>query len=293
MPHSNAVPPVPADADRVRPSVWDAPDRVGNLMTEKVTTIGPDDDLALAMQLMLWSGVRHLPVLDGDTLVGILSHHDLLPPREEPDLEKHLRRRVGDVMRHPVKTVHPDDDVREAAGLMATAHIHCLPVVDDDRLVGILTSSDILAERGRLFFKGGKGRVPTAADVMTPDPICFRPEEKLFNVVLQMVREDIRHVPIVDADRRVVGIVTDRDVRVVVGEPVHALSESDELELEDLTAAHAMTPHPVTVPDDATILELARTFIDERVGAAVVVDRDGRLTGIASYVDLLRFLIGP
>ncbi len=280
------------DAHPVAPSNWDAPDRVGNLMTEKVTTVAPDDDLALAMQLMLWSGVRHLPVVDGLELVGILSDHDLLPPRDA-SFDAYLRRRVRDVMRHPVKVAHPDDDVREAAGLMATARIHCLPVVDDDRLVGILTSSDILAERGRLFFKAGKGRVPSARDIMTRDPICFTADAKLFDVVLRMVREDVRHVPIVDPQRRVVGIVTDRDVRVVLGEPVHALADSDELELEDLTAAHAMTPNPVTIPAEASILELARAFIDERVGAAPVVDADNRLVGVASYVDLLRFFVQP
>ncbi len=277
----------------VRPSEWDTPDRVRNLMTAKVTTVAPDDDLAFAMQLMLWSGVRHLPVLEGGKLVGILSEHDLMPPREAPSLASHLRRRVREVMRHPVKVAHPDDDVREAAGLMAAARIHCLPVMEDDVLVGILTSSDILAERGRLYFKAGKGRVPTAGDLMTREPIAFRASDKLFDVVVRMVREDIRHVPIVDAERRVIGVVTDRDVRVVVGDPVHALSESDELELEDLTAAHAMTPHPVTVPEEASILELARTFIDERVGAAIVVDGGERLVGIVSYVDLLRFFVAP
>ncbi len=277
----------------IRASDWDTPDRVRNLMTAKVTTVAPSDDLAFAMQLMLWGGVRHLPVIDDGKLVGILSDHDLLPPRDAPNLASHLERKVRDVMRHPVKVVHPDDDVREAAGLMAAARIHCLPVIDDDELVGIITSSDILAERGRLFFKAGKGKVPTAVDLMSRDPIAFHPEDKLFDLIVRMVREDIRHVPIVDSDGRVVGVVTDRDVRVVVGDPLHARAESDELELEDLTAAHAMTPHPVTVPEEATILELTRTFIDERVGAALVVDRNERLIGVVSYVDLLRFFVAP
>jgi CBS domain-containing protein len=259
-------------------------------MTSNVTTISSHDAIALALQMMLWSGVRHLPVVDDDHLVGIVSDRDLLPARGA--IEGQLKRQVSEVMHSPVKSVHPDDDVREAAGMMATSHIHCLPVVDDDRLVGIITSSDVLAERGRLFFENGRARLPRVAELMTRDPICFKQDDKLFNVVVQMVREDIRHAPIVDDGRRVIGIVTDRDLRVVVGEPLRALAESDELDLDDLTAAHAMTPHPVTVSEDASILSVTHTFIDQRVGAAPVIDADSRLVGIVSYVDLLKFFVG-
>lgn len=274
----------------VRQSARELARRVRHLMTTKVTTVSPDDDLALALQMMLWSSVRHLPVVEDGRLVGLVSDHDLLPPRRAVELEGHLRRRVREVMHRPVKTVHPEDDARSAAALMTAAHVHCLPVVVGDELVGILTSSDILAEHGRPFFETGHG--PRVADVMVRSPVAFRADDRLFDLVLRMVREGIRHVPIVDEDRRVVGIVTDRDVRVVVGDPVHALARSDELELDELTAAHAMTARPVTLREDAPLSELASTLVEERIGAAPVVDRDRRLVGVASYVDLLRFVFG-
>jgi CBS domain-containing protein len=260
---------------------------VRQLMTSRVTTLAPDDDLALALQMMLWSSVRHLPVVEDGRLVGLVTEHDILLPRHVARFDMHLRQRVREIMHQPVKTVHPDEDVHAAAALMTAAHVHCLPVVIGDELVGILTSSDLLANQGRPTSFAGRG--PRVLDVMTRTPISFRGEARLFDVVLRMVREGIRHIPIVDEANRVVGIVSDRDVRVVVGDPIHALSRSEELELDDLTAAHAMTPRPVVIRDDASLTELARTMLDERVGAIPVVDRERKLVGIASYADLVRF----
>jgi len=269
-------------------------------MTTKVTTFAPDDDLALALalQMMLWSSVRHLPVVEDSKLVGLVTDHGLLPMRRDPLVEGHLRQRVREVMHRPVKTIHPDEDARVAAALMATVHIHCLPVVRGDELVGIVTSSDLLAGNGRPLL--GSERVPSVTEVMTRSPVRFRADDRLFEVVLRMVREGVRHVPIVDVDERVVGIVSDQDVRVVLGDPLHALSHSEELDLDELTASHAMTPRPVLVRAAASLGELARLLLDEEIGAAPVMDGERRLVGMVSYVDLLRFvfagrwpLVGP
>lgn len=257
-------------------------------MTTEVTTIGVDDDLALALQMMLWSSIRHLPVLEDRRLVGLITDHDLLPPRLASQLDDHLRRRVREVMHRPVKTVHPDEDVRVAATLMATAHIHCLPVVRGAALVGILTSSDVLAEYGQPLTATDRG--PRVADVMTRTPIAFRGDDRLIDLVVKMVREGVRHVPVVDEERRIVGMVSDRDVRVVLGDPIHALARSEDLDLDELTVAHAMTPRPVTIQEDASLSELAHLLLGEEIGAAPVVGLDRRLVGLASYVDLLRFV---
>ncbi len=143
-------------------TIWELPEKVSELMSRRVVTVGPDVDLAFAMQLMLWSGVRHLPVLDQGELVGILSDRDFLPANGDLTMKQFLQRSVRETMSHPVQTIHPDSDAAGASAQMATAHINCLPVVGDDgNLAGILTSSDILAERGRLVFKGTRSNVPT------------------------------------------------------------------------------------------------------------------------------------
>ena len=120
--------------------------RVRDIMTASVLTIGPESDLRLAIQMMLWGGCRHLPVLDGDgRILGVLTEHDV--HRAQADGVANVA--VVEVMRKNARCVSPDTPVPEAAALMADERISSILVVDDDRLAGILTSTDILANLAR------------------------------------------------------------------------------------------------------------------------------------------------
>lgn len=254
-------------------------------MSRRVTTVGPNLRARIAMQVMLSAGVHHLPVVDDGQLTGILSDRDFLTWRDDVRLAEIA---VGEIMTTEPETAAPDDDIREAAGRMAALRIDCLPVLEHGRLVGILTTSDIVAERGRLLFKGAGGSVPSVASVMV-DPIHVLPSAPLAAAVARMLQKRIRHVVVADEKRRVVGILSDRDLRLLLGDK---LLESTGKAAEALEVRWAMTPHPLVIRADRGIFELASFFIDERVGALPVVDDDDRLVGIVSYVDLLGYLIG-
>lgn len=135
--------------------------RVCDLMVEKVHTAQPQDDLGVVRDRMVEYQVRHVPVVDEDgDLVGLVSHRDLLRRSlvEQADVPAFLeetllaRTLVRDVMVRDVETVTPDADLGEAARLMLENKYGCLPVVEGQRLVGILTEADFvrrLAEEGR------------------------------------------------------------------------------------------------------------------------------------------------
>ncbi|MDC0748517.1 CBS domain-containing protein [Polyangium mundeleinium] len=128
--------------------------KVREIMSTPVTTLEPDDNLAFAEELMTVERVRHLPVLDGDVLVGILSHRDIVAasesilkkPAADQDLERKRKASVREVMRKSVDTIGLDEDAADAADLMLTEKIGCLPVVDESRrLLGIVTDADFMA----------------------------------------------------------------------------------------------------------------------------------------------------
>jgi CBS domain-containing protein len=128
--------------------------KVREIMTTPVTTLEPNDNLAFAEELMTVERVRHLPVVDGDVLVGILSHRDIaaasIPltndPSTEQDLKAKRRVRVDEVMHHDVETVSPDEDAVKAADILLAQKVGSLPVVDErHHLVGILTETDFVA----------------------------------------------------------------------------------------------------------------------------------------------------
>jgi CBS-domain-containing membrane protein len=271
-------------------SDWDLPTRVSELMSRRLVTIGPDDDLAFAMQLMLWSGVRHLPVVDGESLVGILSDRDLLPVEGTGTMKAFLEQPVPSAMTEEVQSIGPDENARSASARMVTANINCLPVVEDDRVVGIITSSDILAERGGLFFKSRCGEVPAVGDLMTVSPSRVHRDASLREVATRMVDEGIRHLPVVDDEGAVAGMLSDRDLRGVLGD-LRGFLQGGETVLDDKRVEDVMTPNPRTMPQGASLFHLASCFVDDRVEAVPVVDDSERLAGVVSYVDLIGFLL--
>lgn len=114
-------------------------------MTRAVVTVAPVATLAEAAALMHRGRFRHLPVLEGGRLVGVVSERDVRPP---PGLDPAARQAVQErpvraVMTARVITVAPDDPLEHAALLLYENKIGCLPVLRGDTLVGIITASDI------------------------------------------------------------------------------------------------------------------------------------------------------
>ena len=129
--------------------------RVRDVMTLDVTTLKRNDQLTLADDIMNLGLIRHLPVLDDDdvNVVGLVSQRDLFRGALARALGYGGRARrktldtisVKEVMTSDVITTSPDTPLVEAARVLTERKIGCLPVVEDGRLVGILTEGDIVA----------------------------------------------------------------------------------------------------------------------------------------------------
>lgn len=121
-------------------------------MTSNPFTTRPTASVPEARDTMRTQGVRHLPVVEGARVVGVISENDIdaalpskattLSVQEATYLVSKLT--VAKVMSRPVLTVSPDALLEEAAVMMRDHKIEMLPVVRDDRLVGVITESDIL-----------------------------------------------------------------------------------------------------------------------------------------------------
>ncbi len=133
---------------------------VRDLMSAPVFTIRDDKRLRAVEEIMNWAHIRHVPVVDAHgTLVGIISHRDLLGAAvstlavKVSVADRAQQLSLGDVrslMRKPAATIGPAEPVQQAARLMRHHKIGCLPVLEHDKLVGILTESDLLGIVERL-----------------------------------------------------------------------------------------------------------------------------------------------
>ena len=131
-------------------------------MTRDVITVGPEAGVGEAWGLCREKNIRHLPVVEGGRLVGIISDRDLRdvsPPRGDTlDQENTLAYvRVGDIMSRSVVTAHPLDTIEHAAHVIYENRFNCLPVVADGELAGIITSSDLVRTLVELIGAQGRG----------------------------------------------------------------------------------------------------------------------------------------
>jgi len=266
-----------------------APVAVKDVMnTRRLVSVKPDDDVALAARLMSWAGVRHLPVVKGRAVVGVFSERDYLRYRAETGGQGALDP-VSRFMSAPAETVSPDDPAAAASVLMLSRRIGCVPVVEDGQLVGMLTASDVLVADVRTAMPRADLGAPVSR-VMVPNPAVVHPYEPLLEAVALMAERGFRHVPVTDEEGRLVGMISDRDVRTAIGDPAEAL-RSELVEVEELRVSGVMTSPAESVPEDAPLSAVAERLAHASIGALPVVDRNGRVTGIVSYVDVVRVLL--
>ena len=128
-------------------------------------------------------------------------------------------------------------------------------------------------------------------ELMTAKPITVHPETPMLEARQRMVEERIRHLVVVE-NARVVGIVTDRDIRLNLPSPATSLSvwEINYL-LAQLTVGGVMSRAVMVVDPDRPVAEAARLMMDHKIGALPVVD-EGRLVGIITESDFVRAMAG-
>lgn len=125
---------------------------VEQFMASDLYTVRPGDALDLAASLMDWRHVRHVPV-ENDTglLVGLISHRDLVRIFARGKASSSHTLVVRDVMKTELITIEPQTPTLEALRLMRDKKIGCLPVVNEGKLIGLLTAYDFLTVSTKLF----------------------------------------------------------------------------------------------------------------------------------------------
>jgi CBS domain-containing protein len=116
--------------------------------------------------------------------------------------------KVSEVMTRNVQTVGPDQTAREAAGFMLSADAGAIPVVDGDRLMGMITDRDI-AVRG---VAEGHGPETPVRDLMTNDVVAARLEDDTDEIAARMSEAQVRRLPVIDDQQKLCGIVSLSDL---------------------------------------------------------------------------------
>lgn len=139
--------------------------RVRHIMPRKLVTISMGERLSTVEDIMTLGQVRHMPVVQGGKLVGVVSHRDLLRASlsELTSFGSEERRaflhaiEISRVMSEPPIVIDPEAAVERAARVMAEHKIGCLPVVEGEKLIGLVTETDVLRSIAGLPPEGDEG----------------------------------------------------------------------------------------------------------------------------------------
>lgn len=254
-----------------------------------------------AINTMVRNGLTGLPVVratDG-ALVGIVSRRDVFRNFNEDQLSL--------IMKKDIKTVTPKTTIREAAELFVKYRIHRLPVVDNGRLVGIITPTDLLDE-----VKNMKSTV-TAEDVVSKTCVTAYEEEPLSYTVAAMRISDVPAMPVLDAKGKLTGIITDRDLfRDQLKDPqmMKELGINDAYESmagyrnvvplfyvatdktipEDHIVKDFMVKDPVTVFKKTSVSEVAKIMKSKDFGQIPIHGNMDELVGMIYDIDIISAL---
>lgn len=124
---------------------------VRKIMTANPITVQLGQSVEEAYKILLENDFHHVPVVDGKKLVGIVTSTDIGRITYSFDTDTRMTstvldhtRKLSDIMKKSPKSVKSSDTVRDATEVLSTGSFHALPVVDNDELVGIVTSTDLL-----------------------------------------------------------------------------------------------------------------------------------------------------
>ena len=265
-------------------------------MSSPVITVTPDTRLTEARRLMDENKIRALPVIQEGVLVGIVTRRGLLRlDLSQLDLQAWQKTtflseiRVKEVMSAKPITASPSSLIPKVARVMLENKITAVPVVSDERLVGILTNSDMM--RFIISECTSSKQKASVENVMTDEVVTIQEDTSLLEAHRLMGTMRIRSLPVFQDDQ-LVGLVT-RTNLMSSDLPRVAARNNQELSFMVLTqpVEKIMSRDLITIRSDASITDAARLMLDYKIHCLPVLNAENKLVGILTESDLFLLIV--
>ncbi len=273
--------------------------KVSDYMTPIVAVVSPYDTLATVRNVMLRKRVGRVPVIEDGRLVGIVSRTDLalaLKPDGPPWRRRPLEYiSVWEVMSKPVLTITPYEPISKAAEIMLSNGVTGLPVVEEDKVIGMISTSDLtrcLMEQGDPSKK--------VKECMCREVVVVKPLYTINRVIKLLVETPSHRVIVVDAEGKPIGIITPTDLAFVRVAPPKKKSivyddgapqPSRRIRYLAITYAKDIMKSPLHyISEEASIVDAASLMSSARIGGLPVLDKRKNLTGLFSKLEVLKLV---
>lgn len=317
----------------------------GDIMNKNVKTLTLDHTTKAFLNFMNAHKVRHAPVIDlpGEhskkpCFIGVVSERDVLRlrPKRVTDSDdeninpKAMRQLLQQIVARNPWSTSPDTTAPDVIRIMVENHIDMIPVLSDGRIVGVITTTDILKLFSRIDtaiealypeLKEQSRTKPPApfdaadestlfswffqnlGDVMTREVVCVESMRTLSDAIDAMKKGEFRHLPVIDENARLAGIISDRDILKQLPfagrrPPLQSTKFRDHLFRADddtpqllLGVTEFMTRQVISASADCRICEAAKTLYSMKISCLPVLGPQRRILGIVTVADLMRALL--
>ena len=260
--------------------------QIKNLMSEDLITVDKDQNLSDALKLLRKHNVSRLPVTNNKELVGIISERDIANKLGSSKYESMpaSRLHISSVMVKDVFTVHETMQLDEVAKLMLDNGIGSVPVMCDDKMVGIVSKADFVTLAVGIAFDK-----ITVKEIMSKELIVASPTERLVHARRLMIEKGVGRLPIVE-DEKLEGMLTSKDLmRAFIDFRKNVPEKYQKSQIKDVLIEDIMSANPVFTSKDTTISEVSKIMMDTGFNGLPVVEGE-EVVGIITQTDILRLI---
>ncbi|MBQ9160027.1 MAG: CBS domain-containing protein [Methanobrevibacter sp.] len=260
--------------------------QIKNLMSEDLITIDKDQNLSDALKLLRKHNVSRLPVTNNKELVGIISERDIANKLGSSKYESMpaSRLHISSVMVKDVFTVPQTMQLADVAKLMLDEGIGSVPVMCEDKMVGIVSKADFVTLAVGIAFDK-----ITVKEIMSKDLTVVSPSERLVHARRLMIESHVGRLPVVEDDE-LVGMITSKDLmRAFIDFRKNVPEKHQKSQIKEVFVEDIMSSNPQYVSKDMSITEVSNIMIETGYNGLPVVE-DGEVVGIITQTDILRLI---
>ena len=260
--------------------------QIKNLMSEDIITIDKDQNLSDALKLLRKHNVSRLPVTNNKQLVGIISERDIAAKLGSSKYESMpaSRLHISSVMVKDVFTVPLTMQLEDVAKLMLDNGIGSVPVMDDDKMVGIVSKADFVTLASGIAFDK-----ITVKEIMSKDLTVVSPTDRLVHARRQMIESHVGRLPVVEDDE-LVGMITSKDLmRAFIDFRKKVPEKYQKSQIKEVLVEDIMSTNPTTVTGDMSITEVSEIIMETGFNGLPVVE-DSKVVGIITQTDILKLI---
>jgi len=242
---------------------------VGDVMSKEVATISPEEIVISAAKIMSDNKISCLVVMDSGNVEGIITETDVLR-RVGDKCKDFYRTKLGRIMSSPVESVTSDFSVLEASKIMGVKHIKRLPIIDEGKLVGIVTQTDLV----RALTSYGLWR--DVSEIMSRNIAGIQRKATVAEAAEIMTSRKMSCIIVMDGND-VAGVLTEKDL---LGRVVALQRDPDNTRMEEVMS------FPVTSVPPAFSVFSASKVMEEMNIRRLVIMKDKRLCGVVTQTDI-------